>query len=420
MPSPASRDSTFRVTRELEFFFDYSCPFAYLGSTQVEALARRMGATLAFRPMLLGGVFRAHGTPQRLFEAQVPAKAAHNLLDLSRWAALYGVPLEMPAAHPMRTVDALRATLVTGCDPKVIHGFYRAYWAQGKPVSDPAVLREVLSAAGHDADAVLARIEAAEVKDELRKRTDDAVALGIFGVPVYRVDGGAILWGQDRMPLVSGLPWDELLPPVPAVSKPGREHTVEVYWDFSSPFAYLGYSQAEALARRTGARLVHRPMLLGALFKQVGQPMVPMSTWPLPKQAYYVEDMRRSAAAVGVPFAFPTRFPMNTVKPLRAYLALPEPVRGPFAAATFRAYWGEDRDIADDAVLADLITAAGHPAASEALARTQSPEIKQALIDSTAKAVAAGVFGAPSWVVDGKELYWGQDRMVLVERALRT
>ena len=69
---------------------DYSCPFAYLGSTQVEGLARRMDADLVYRPMLLGGVFRAHGTPQRLFEAQVAAKAAHNLVDMKRWAALYG------------------------------------------------------------------------------------------------------------------------------------------------------------------------------------------------------------------------------------------------------------------------------------------------------------------------------------------
>src|SRR5262249_53529891 len=160
---------------------------------QVEALAKRMDAQLTLRPMLLGGVFRAHGTPQKLFEAQVPAKAAHNLADLGRWAELYGVPLEMPAGHPMRTVEALRARVVTGADPKVVHGFFRAYGGEGKPVSEEAVLREVLTAAGHDAAAVLAKIALPEVKDDLRKRTDEAIALGVFGVPVYRVDGGPIL-----------------------------------------------------------------------------------------------------------------------------------------------------------------------------------------------------------------------------------
>jgi 2-hydroxychromene-2-carboxylate isomerase len=401
-----------KATR-LEFFFDYSCPFAYLGSTQVEALAQRMGAELVFRPVLLGGIFRAHGTPQRLFEAQVAAKAAHNLLDMGRWAALYGVPLTMPSAHPMRTVEALRATLATENDPKVIQGFYRAYWVDGRAISEAAVLCDVLTAAGHDANAVLAKIETAEVKDDLRARTDEAVKLGLFGVPVYRVDGGPIIWGQDRVPHVAGLPWNELLPAVPAVT-PRPAHSLEVYWDFSSPFAYLGYMQAEALARRTGATLVSRPMLLGGLFKQVGQPMVPLSTWPASKQAYYFEDMRRSADAAGFPFRFPSRFPMNTIKSLRAYLALPEERRDAFARKTFTAYWAEDRDIADDTVLKDLIG----DDADAVLARTQLPDVKQALADATARAVSAGVFGAPAWVIDEEHLYWGQDRMVLVERAL--
>jgi 2-hydroxychromene-2-carboxylate isomerase len=403
----------FTMPRLLELFFDYSCPFAYLGSTQVEGLAKRMGAELAFRPILLGGVFRANGTPQRLFEAQVPAKAAHNLRDMARWAALYGVALTMPAEHPMRTVEALRATIATRCDTKVIHGFFRAYWVEGKPISDPSVLRSVLTDAGHDADAILAQIELPATKDDLRARTDEAIALGIFGVPVYRVDGGPIIWGQDRLPAVAGLSWSELLPPVAAREAPST-HTLEAYWDFSSPYAYLGFVQAEAFVKRTGVTVVQRPMLLGALFKQIGQPQVPLTTWPPPKQAYYFQDMRRSADECGANFNFPSRFPMNSIKALRTYLALPDERRHAFARATFEAYWGNDRDIADEAVLKDLIG----PDADDVLARTQSTEVKQALIDATARAAAAGVFGAPTWVLDGKELFWGQDRLVLVERAL--
>ena len=403
------------MASKLEFFFDYSCPFAYLGSTQVTSLARRMDVELVYRPVLLGGIFRANGTPQRLFEAQVAPKAAHNLLDIARWAALYGAPLQMPASHPMRTVEALRATLATGCAPEVIRGFFAAYWSQGKAVSEPQVLREVLAAAGQDVDAVLARTETPEAKDALRARTDEAIALGIFGVPVYRVDGGPIFWGQDRMPMVSGLSWDELAPPPPPHHAPrASAPTLDIYWDFSSPFAYLGYFQAEALARRTGAVLRHRPILLGGLFKQVGQPMVPLTTWPASKQAYIVEDMRRSAEAAGVDFKFPSRFPVNSIKALRAYLALPEPCRDAFARATFRAYWAEDRDIADDATLRALIG----DGADEVLAKCSTKEVKDALFASTQRAIDAGVFGAPTWIIDEKELFWGQDRIVLVERAL--
>ena len=187
----------------LDFWFDYSCPYAYLGSTQVEGLARRTGATLTLRPMLLGGVFRAVGAPQNMMDVLSPPKAMHNLNDMHRWAEYFGVPLTVPDGHPFRTVEALRATLVTRCDPAVIHGFYRAYWIEGQKPSEPATMRAVLSAAGHDADAVLARLQDGDVKDDLRRRTDEAIALGIFGAPTFIVNGTHLYWGQDRIDFVA-------------------------------------------------------------------------------------------------------------------------------------------------------------------------------------------------------------------------
>jgi 2-hydroxychromene-2-carboxylate isomerase len=154
-------------------------------------------------------------------------------------------------------------------------------------------------------------------------------------------------------------------------------HTLEIYWDFSSPFAYLGSTQAA-------------------------------------KKRYTLDDMIRWAEHWEVPFRFPSRFPMLSLKAMRTYLALPEERRDAFRERTFRAYWAEDRDIADDATLRELVG----EGADEVLARTQSPEVKKALLDATRRAVDAGVFGAPTWIVDGKELFWGQDRIPLVERAL--
>jgi 2-hydroxychromene-2-carboxylate isomerase len=192
--------------------------------------------------------------------------------------------------------------------------------------------------------------------------------------------------------------------------------TLEIYWDFSSPFAYLGTTQAKALAARTGANLVWRPMLLGAVFKSIGQVDVPLLAWSDAKRRYTLADMMRWADFWGVTLKWPSRFPMNSVKPLRVYLALPEERRDAFREATYRAYWSEDRDISDDGVLKELI---GRDADS-ILARTMTPEIKQALFTATQRAVDAGVFGAPTWIVDGKDLFWGQDRIELVERALTT
>lgn len=192
------------------------------------------------------------------------------------------------------------------------------------------------------------------------------------------------------------------------------QRTLDFYWDFSSPFAYLGSTQAEALAARTGAQLTFRPMLLGAVFKALGTPDVPLRTWSEAKQRYGLTDMLRWADFWGVPFKFPSRFPMNTVKALRAYLALPEARQKAFREATFRAYWAEDRDIARDDVLAEVIG----EGADEILAQTATPAIKEALFAATQRAIDAGVFGAPTWIVDGRELFWGQDRIPLVERAL--
>jgi 2-hydroxychromene-2-carboxylate isomerase len=183
----------------LDFWFDYSCPYAYLASTQVEALANRASATLVWKPMLLGGVFRAVDTPQNLSEVLSPQKTIHNLNDMQRWADLFGVTLRMPQGHPLRTVEALRATLACGIDPKVIHGFYRVYWIDSRAPSSEDTLRDVLSRAGHDAAKVIARL--GDYKDDLRKRTDEAIALGIFGAPAFVVNR-QLFWGQDRMMFV--------------------------------------------------------------------------------------------------------------------------------------------------------------------------------------------------------------------------
>lgn len=191
-------------------------------------------------------------------------------------------------------------------------------------------------------------------------------------------------------------------------------HTIDFYWDFSSPFAYLGSTQAEAVAQRTGATLTWRPMLLGALFKAVGQSDVPLASFSPAKKKHVSDDLHRWADFWGVPFKFPTRFPMNSVKALRVYLALPDERKADFRARTFHAYWAEDRDISDDATLRSLIG----EGADAILARTTTPEIKQALFDATDRAVRAGVFGAPTWIIDSKDLFWGQDRINLVERAL--
>ncbi len=85
---------------DLEYFYDYSCPYAYLASTQVERLAERAGARLVYKPFLLGGVFRSLGDAAGPMKTHAPSRARLNGLDMLRWAEHWGVPLDMPAGAP--------------------------------------------------------------------------------------------------------------------------------------------------------------------------------------------------------------------------------------------------------------------------------------------------------------------------------
>lgn len=188
---------------------------------------------------------------------------------------------------------------------------------------------------------------------------------------------------------------------------------IDFYYDFSSPYAYLGATQIERVAREHGGAVVWRPFLLGALFKAIGTPVVPIQAVSEPKRRYYARDAADWAAYWGVPFSWPSRFPMRTVLPLRLVLAVDEARRPELSLAIFRAYWAEDRDISDPAVLAPIVS---DPVALER-AQAPDPAVKQALVEATDAALAAGVCGAPSFVVDG-HLFWGQDRLDMVARVL--
>ncbi len=401
--------------KSLELWFDYTCPFAYLASTQARELAEEMGVPLVYQPMLLGGVFRAQGTPQRLSEEMGPAKARHNHEDMQRWARRFGVPLRMPAGHPFRSVEALRATLATGNDPRVIDGFYRAYWTQGREISGPEVIADVVASAGHEAVRVAEAITTPAVKDELRTRTERAVSLGIFGAPTWIVDGEHLYWGQDRIAFVRGRRTSRASstsPPMPRT----LSRNLEVFWDFSSPFSYLASTQVDGLAARTAAHVAWRPILLGGLFRAIGTPDAPILTFSEAKRRHTLADLERWAAYFGVPFRFPSRFPTNSLRALRLYLALPQEHRSTYRATVYRAYWAEDRDITDDGVLASCV--GDVEIAREALARASTDGVKAELRAATEAAASRGVFGAPTFIVDQRELFWGQDRLELVEDAL--
>jgi 2-hydroxychromene-2-carboxylate isomerase len=193
--------------------------------------------------------------------------------------------------------------------------------------------------------------------------------------------------------------------------------SVELFYDFSSPNAYFAAAQLPELAARHGARVEWRPFFLGGLFKLLDAPMTPGMT-SAEKAAYGLLELERWAKKYRIPFRFASRFPFNTIRPLRAALLAPELGFDPgaFALAVFRAAWAEDEDVSDRAVLARILgELAADPDA--VLARIEEPEVKERLKLATEQARARGVFGAPSIFV-GDELFFGKDRMEFVEDAL--
>ncbi len=410
----------------IELWFDFSCPYAYLASTQAPALAARLGVTIAWRPMLLGGVFRGIGAGDGPLATISPVRAAYNLRDMQRWAERLGVPLNMPAAHPMRTVRALRTLLrlPEAHWPAAIEAIYAAYWVHGLDITSDAVLASVLHAIPGSAE-VIATADLA--KDDLRARTDEAISLGIFGAPAwYFRDRKILVWGQDRLPWIAAIArgWD---PRVNANANANVNANVDAnateardllfYFDVSSLYSYLGLTQLSTLHPSPTLR----PILLGGLFRSVGTADVPLFAFPEAKRRYVVAEMQRWARWYGVPFRMPSKFPQRTQTAQRLILlaaAHGAAAQLSLARALAHALWADDGDLEDDATLAAILVAEDLPAAL--LAETREPSAKQALVAVTSEAAHAGIFGVPSYVVMGPSprLVWGQDRAELVTALL--
>jgi 2-hydroxychromene-2-carboxylate isomerase len=386
---------------DIELYFDVVCPFAYLASTRIEALAREAGAQVRWRPILLGGLLSSDPN------ASMPAaKRALVRLDAQRQAAWLGVPLHFSAKHPRRTLQAMRL-LCAAPEERVgplARELFVAAWVQDRDIEDRAVLAELGARHGVPVE----RTEEPDIKQLLRERTEEARRRGVFGVPTFAV-GETLLFGADRLSFLRealGLSAD---PSPPPIVQPHLVQPIEWFHDVASPFSYLASAQLEAL----GAPVIPRPILVGALFREIGTPLVPLETFPAAKQAWMRQDMERHARRLGVPFRFPTMFPLRSLHAQRILCVEPSAQQ-----ALYRAAWAEDRDLSDPETLASVLTEAGFD--GDALfGEAQQPWVKEQLRVQTERAQQLGVCGVPSFLVDGTELFWGQDRMGQVAHAAR-
>ena len=200
---------------QIEFFHDFASPFSYLAATQIESFAAARGASLLWRPILLGGLFKRIHAP--LVPLSVMSRPRRECMarDLMDWAEVWQVPFQFNSEFPLNTLLALRVALVA---PQLTLPLYRAAWSGNRDIGQPEVITEVIREAGLAADDVLARAGRDDVKNTLRLNTETAERIGACGAPTFRVNDRVVIWGQDRLDMVERVleGW------TPAVDAPAR------------------------------------------------------------------------------------------------------------------------------------------------------------------------------------------------------
>ena len=189
--------------KTLEFFFDFGSPAAFLAWTQLARLAQDTNATIHYRPMLLGAVFKATGNHS---PAMIPAKGRYMSEDLARFAKRYGQAFTMNPYFPINTLYLMRAaTAMSLYMPQELERFiraiYQALWVDQLNLGDQATLDQVLHQNGFSPQTLNVWLEDDKVKETLKQTTDEAVARGVFGAPTFFV-GDQMFFGQDRLDFV--------------------------------------------------------------------------------------------------------------------------------------------------------------------------------------------------------------------------
>jgi len=184
----------------IDFYFDFSSPYGYLASTRIDDLAAKHGRSVAWRPILLGAVFKITGQ-QPL--PTIPLKGSYAAHDLARSARLLKVPFKLPTKFPIGATAPSRAFYwVSGKDPalarKLAQALYHAYFAEDRDISNPEVTGNVAAKLGVDKGEFAQALNDPAVKERLRIEVDAAIERGVFGSPYIVVDGEPF-WGSDRL-----------------------------------------------------------------------------------------------------------------------------------------------------------------------------------------------------------------------------
>jgi 2-hydroxychromene-2-carboxylate isomerase len=186
---------------QLDFWYEFASTYSYLAALRIEALAHGKGVAIAWRPFLLGPIFKAQGwdtSPFNLF----PAKGAYMWRDLERLSAAQGLSFRKPDTFPQSSLKAARIAWTDGVEPRRAEFSRRVFLAQfakGLRIDADTVLEDILKGLDLDAAAIMAQSRSDQVKLRLRKETEAAMRLNLFGAPSFVTEDGEIFWGNDRL-----------------------------------------------------------------------------------------------------------------------------------------------------------------------------------------------------------------------------
>lgn len=189
--------------KSVEFYFDLGSPYSYLAYYRLLQIAEQQEIQIVYKPILLGGVFKATGNRSPI---EIPVKGAYSILDMQRWAEYYHIPMQMNPHFPMNTLTLMR--ILTGVQllhlekfEQVLKLLFDAMFGTPQNLNEPAVLAEVLKPSGFSVEDIMSMVQSDVVKQKLITETEQAILRGIFGAPTFFV-GDEMYWGQDRLHFV--------------------------------------------------------------------------------------------------------------------------------------------------------------------------------------------------------------------------
>ncbi|MEL0111211.1 MAG: 2-hydroxychromene-2-carboxylate isomerase [Rickettsiales bacterium] len=195
--------------------------------------------------------------------------------------------------------------------------------------------------------------------------------------------------------------------------------TIEFFFDYSSPWTYFAFDRIEPFCQKNKAELVWKPFLVGGVFNKVNPSVYQRRENPVPpKDNYYRKDMADWARYLGIDMIKPSIFPLNSVKALRgAFVAIDEGTISAYSAGCFKAYWCDDKDISQEDELRSIAVAAGMDG-DAFMAKIAEEPIKRRLFETTDELIAREGFGSPTFFLNKDDVYFGNDRLELMQAAI--